>query len=340
VFSSRFDDPDAFGVAVRGADVDFVPLPSRRYRADLVAVPLGEVRLQQSSISPNRARGGVDPGSASLLVLTTQAPEVLVNGRPFGPAQMAVLRPGAEFQGVARDGLGWASLTLRAGAYEDLCLAWQLPSAFREEPVLAGDPASVEQLRQAIDAVAGLATSLPDALADDDVRRALGGAVIDLLGAARFGPEGEVSGFLRTAEAMRIVARAEDYLVSKPSQPIYNHDLSRALGVSERGLFAAFAAVCGVSPQAYLKMRRLLLVRRALRVGGGEAGLVKSVALAQGFWHLGHFARDYRLAFGESPSHTLRRSRETPAAPGIADVPGGLPIGPPARIPSPANGRL
>jgi AraC family transcriptional regulator, ethanolamine operon transcriptional activator len=52
-----------------------------------------------------------------------------------------------------------------------------------------------------------------------------------------------------------------------------------------------------------------MLVRRALASGGAGVRLVKSVALAHGFWHLGNFARDYRERFGEAPSETLARAR-------------------------------
>jgi AraC family transcriptional regulator, ethanolamine operon transcriptional activator len=34
---------------------------------------------------------------------------------------------------------------------------------------------------------------------------------------------------------------------------------------------------------------------------------VKKIALDSGFWHLGHFAKDYHALFGENPSETLRR---------------------------------
>jgi AraC family ethanolamine operon transcriptional activator len=36
---------------------------------------------------------------------------------------------------------------------------------------------------------------------------------------------------------------------------------------------------------------------------------VKAVALSHGFWHLGQFAHDYRVSFGESPSETLARAQ-------------------------------
>jgi AraC family ethanolamine operon transcriptional activator len=76
---------------------------------------------------------------------------------------------------------------------------------------------------------------------------------------------------------------------------------STPLGVSARTLHEGFRAVFGMSVQRYLRMRRLSLARSALRRGE----LVKRAALANGFWHLGRFAGDYRAVFGELPSETL-----------------------------------
>ena len=50
------------------------------------------------------------------------------------------------------------------------------------------------------------------------------------------------------------------------------------------------------------------MVRNLLRSREGPAPLVKSVALAHGFWHLGQFAIDYRAMYGEMPSETLARA--------------------------------
>jgi AraC family ethanolamine operon transcriptional activator len=64
-----------------------------------------------------------------------------------------------------------------------------------------------------------------------------------------------------------------------------------------------------MSPQAYLRRRRLVLVRRALQSARDGPALVKSVALAHGFWHQGRFARDYAAMFGEMPSETVGKDR-------------------------------
>ncbi|WP_197442007.1 helix-turn-helix domain-containing protein [Thalassoglobus polymorphus] len=56
-----------------------------------------------------------------------------------------------------------------------------------------------------------------------------------------------------------------------------------------------------------LKTFRLDRVKRQLREADDEDLLVKQIADANGFHHLGQFCRDYRQLFGESPSESLHR---------------------------------
>ncbi|MCL6608033.1 MAG: helix-turn-helix domain-containing protein [Geminicoccaceae bacterium] len=109
-------------------------------------------------------------------------------------------------------------------------------------------------------------------------------------------------------EAVRVVGWVDDLLFARLSEPIYTTQLCEALRISPRKLHDAMIAVCGMSPHAYLKARRLSLARRALLTTTSEARLVKRVALAHGFWHFGNFSRDYRALFGETPSETLARA--------------------------------
>ena len=105
---------------------------------------------------------------------------------------------------------------------------------------------------------------------------------------------------------------ADAHLRAHLARPIYTEELCAALDVAPATLAAAFHAAFGVSPHRFLKLRRLALVRAGLLGGapeGGPAPLVKSVALAHGFWHLGQFAAEYRAMYGETPSETLARAR-------------------------------
>lgn len=101
----------------------------------------------------------------------------------------------------------------------------------------------------------------------------------------------------------KCLALIENYDLSKLSQNI----LLREANVSERTLQYAFRDRFGTSPVAFVKSRRLANARAALRRAAPGENTVGDVAADNGFWHLGQFSMDYRIAFGERPSETLQR---------------------------------
>jgi AraC family ethanolamine operon transcriptional activator len=105
-----------------------------------------------------------------------------------------------------------------------------------------------------------------------------------------------------------IVARAEAYFHAHNGIPVPLAEVSRKIGLSERGLRNAFYGVRGMSPTQFLRRQRLLSARRALSHRQAAHPTVTGVAVNHGFYELGRFAAAYRKAFGEAPSETLRRS--------------------------------
>lgn len=104
-----------------------------------------------------------------------------------------------------------------------------------------------------------------------------------------------------------IVDKVREYVLAHREDPVTVADLCAALDVSRRTLQYSFQAVLNVNPAAYLRAIRLNGTRRALRAACGDsAASVADVAARWGFWHLSHFAADYKLMFGELPSQTLR----------------------------------
>lgn len=102
--------------------------------------------------------------------------------------------------------------------------------------------------------------------------------------------------------------RVEDYIESNWNRPILVEDLVEVAGVSARSLYNSFEKTHGCPPMMFVKRVRLARARELL-TKGDEATSVVGVALACGFSNLGHFAKDYRSAFGELPSSTLRMSQ-------------------------------
>jgi len=80
--------------------------------------------------------------------------------------------------------------------------------------------------------------------------------------------------------------------------------IAQSAGVTIRTLHNAMVAVNGMSLQRFMFLTRMWSARAALR-RGGPRDLVKTIALNNGFWHLGRFSLAYREFFRESPSETL-----------------------------------
>jgi len=111
-----------------------------------------------------------------------------------------------------------------------------------------------------------------------------------------------------TPSAVRAV---EEFIEANWDKPIDIATMSSVAKVSARSLFRQFKKDRGYSPADFAKRIRLQHARDMLEQSGGSAS-VTQIALRCGFQNPGHFARDFRLAFGELPSETLRKSAGRP----------------------------
>jgi len=104
-----------------------------------------------------------------------------------------------------------------------------------------------------------------------------------------------------------LVKQADEYMHANLQSSITLLDLCKVLNTSKRPLNYGFQEVFGISPMAYLKVLRLQNVRRQLQTADPATTVIADIAHQFGFWSLGHFSRDYKTMFGESPSETLNR---------------------------------
>jgi AraC-like DNA-binding protein len=104
------------------------------------------------------------------------------------------------------------------------------------------------------------------------------------------------------------VRRVEEYVTANWNRPITVEALASAAGASTRSIFKAFKDSRNCSPMAFVKSIRLQHAREVLQHPQNTTTVV-STAFACGFLNPGHFARDYRVAFGELPSVTLAASK-------------------------------
>jgi AraC-like DNA-binding protein len=118
----------------------------------------------------------------------------------------------------------------------------------------------------------------------------------------------ELAGRLASRSYCRLVRMIDDYVAFHAASAIYSADLAEQCGVSVRTLGTAVASVRGMSLHRYLRLKQLWSARTQL-VRGSDAITVTSCARANGFHHMGEFARLYRATFHETASRTLARAR-------------------------------
>ena len=102
-----------------------------------------------------------------------------------------------------------------------------------------------------------------------------------------------------------IMSRFEDVLAAKPNRQVPIPELCGAIRVAERTLRMCCLNVLAMSPNHYIRIRRLNLVHTALQHADPATAKVSELAERYGFSELGRFATYYRTIFGEKPSATL-----------------------------------
>jgi AraC-like DNA-binding protein len=108
----------------------------------------------------------------------------------------------------------------------------------------------------------------------------------------------------------RDVKKAVDLLKGQPARQRSIDKLAAACGVARRTLEKHFRRFAGRTPSQVRREVRLDRVRRELLRAQPDAS-VTIIAERCGFNHLGRFAAAYRERYGETPSATLQRRRQT-----------------------------
>lgn len=306
--SREFSEPDDFASSLLGGEFEHLPMPGQPFRGRLQILQLNELIVQVARQGPHAARGAIAHGlSVLILPLHHAAAPGRMNGTAIPPTKAFLASGGAEFHGGCTGDIAWAALALPQTKLAQL--AEFGPPPLRDPSLggvlsLAAGPA--ERLAAAMAAAGELTLTQPKAVFLPGCAEALALEISELTAQCLTVDVNALPVPRGTREAYRVVRAAEEFLTSHLDRPIFREQLCGALGVSMRKLHDAFMATVGMSPQSYLKARRLVLARRSLRRGDGTLAQVKGVALAHGFFHFGHFAQDYRRQFGERPSDTRK----------------------------------
>jgi len=161
------------------------------------------------------------------------------------------------------------------------------------------------KLRRLHAAARGLAEDAPAVLSHPEVARGLEQALIEAM--VHCLGSGEVREDRAAERHHAAIMRRFDRVIEQHlDQPLYVPELCKEVGASERTLLACCQEHLGMGPKRYLLLRRMHLVRRALRESSPAKATITEIATRFGFWQFGRLAVEYKALFGEAPSATLR----------------------------------
>ncbi|WP_285635186.1 AraC family transcriptional regulator [Lentzea sp. NBRC 102530] len=100
--------------------------------------------------------------------------------------------------------------------------------------------------------------------------------------------------------------RAMAFIESNADRDIAAADIATGTSVTARAVQLAFQQHLGMTPMAYLRRVRLECARTDLQAADPGEATVTRIGARWGFSRASTFAAQYRAAYGESPSQTLR----------------------------------
>ncbi|WGD54776.1 helix-turn-helix domain-containing protein [Bradyrhizobium sp. CB1650] len=297
----RFTDLDQYRTAVRNLKVEFTPL-ARKISAEQVILNLPGCDINFAKSFPRIADGELAENCTAIGFSMDDGFPIRFNGVERDRAAFVMGSGGAAYSTVERaerkftsiiftqkmENRGWPRAGPNWKMFETSIVAQH---RLRELVRLVLSASPTFTACEVADASVAIRESL---LAGVDAAFA---EVVDARWAARG----------NSIKQFKVLRNIQAVLSGNIGRPIYSEELARELGISVRAMHDAVQRYQGMSLHRYLRLKRLWLVRQKLLAGGDS---VKACALAFGFWHLGDFARSYRLHFGETPSDTLAKSRQ------------------------------
>jgi AraC family ethanolamine operon transcriptional activator len=309
--NQRNIDLGQFVSRVHGFRLELLQMDPGAFRADGFQAYLGDVLIGIARFGRALIQTWRSPAHSITLAVGTSPPPALWQGTSFGRSDLLIAGPDTEIELVSQPGFGVASVSFPEHEFHRASKLLGCDSII-DEPnrILFRLPKmhTAYEIRTAIQTLISEVSAHPSgaqthkweqAKRDDVLRRmvlaASGGIPFN---APRAG-----------AERAQALAQAVSAIRDRPADVLTVAALCRIAGASKRTLHYAFVERYGLPPARFMKAYRLNGVRNELGQIISRELKVSDIANKWGFWHLGQFAKDYRLWFGELPSETRRRAQ-------------------------------
>ena len=240
------------------------------------------------------------PGTVALLVFRSADSQFLASGENVANDKLVVLPDGCGTDLVSPQLSGSEAIVIPKSRYAEL-MQVLCPSCMQPEGVAItkGDTRQLLSMRDTITRI--MASEEPG---DEEIANLVAQMIIW----AGYSSGADRPRTICSRQAkVDIAKQVQAYIEEHYNENVRIEDLCRATGKEVRTLQTCFRRYFDMTITDYLKMVRLNSACRVLSSAQPGEATVASIALQNGFTHLGRFSVEYRKHFGESARETLLR---------------------------------
>jgi len=298
-------DPDEFVTLIRRADRKLFVTERGQFAARSNLIDIGRIQAQRRDERLSRLLQ-VEVSRPGVIFHTEPGPEMFLNGARIRHGEIALFSSGEAYLFRLSGPTSWGAMTLSDNDMNAVRASYLGCGSNRMSgfSIMAPPSGTLARLRK-LHATAGNLESFRGSPEQMEFGRELEQSLIMAM-VEGIGPAGDRPDTLGRQHHQLIIRRFFEVLEAQALEPYHMQAISEAIGVSSRSLRMACQEQLGVSPTQYMLLRRMRLVRRALKQADPDSTRVTDIATEFGFWELGRFAVKFRQMFGESPSATLR----------------------------------
>ena len=228
---------------------------------------------------------------------------VVGNGKTFHGNSMSLIHPGKEFTNYSHGPFTVCTLCIPKKLLEDFLLSQNENFKFPPSAMMDVDFQKMHKLKSLLKEMSTGLKLQPTLIDQEKAVKSMQNQLLQTMGEILLPTPNT---FLENTK-IDSLASALKSMDSHLSDHFGVAEIARELNISRRSLQTLFTDYFGLSPLKFINLRRMNLVREALRHCDPGSTSIANIAAQHGFWHLGRFAGNYRELFGELPSETISR---------------------------------